>query len=53
MSGLAEYSYSALYEINFIKWRLSVGVPENKDNRIISESCSKILLQSSASVKKR
>ena len=53
MSGLAEYSYSVLHEINFVKCTLSVGVPENKDSRIISESCSKILLRSSASVKKR
>ena len=52
MSGLAEYSYSVLHEINLMKYRLSVGVPENKDNRIISENCSKILLRSSASVNK-
>ena len=53
MSGLAEYSYSVLHEINFMKCKLFGEVPENKDNRTISESSSKILLRSPSSVNKR
>ena len=30
--GLAEYSCSVLQEIIFMKCKLSVGVPENKDD---------------------